>query len=76
MLQFFSGQNGDQRTSAESNIYTGKVMTDYSTSNGCKQIGTDFSFAWDQSTCQERFGSDKIQNEKSHSGTRTHNPVI
>ena len=34
------------------------------------------SFAWGQSTCQERVGSDKIQNEKFlvHSGTRTHNP--
>ena len=36
------------------------------------------SFAWGKSTCQERVGSDKIQNEKFlvHSGTRTHNPSI
>ena len=36
------------------------------------------SFAWDQSTCQDRVGSDKIQNEKFlvHSGTRTLNPSI
>ena len=32
-------------------------------------------FVWDQSTCQERVESDKIQNEKisAHSGTRTNN---
>ena len=36
------------------------------------------SFTWDQSTWQERVGSDKIQNEKFlvHSGTRTLNPSI
>ena len=36
------------------------------------------SFVWDQSTCQERVESDKIQNDKSlaHSGTRTHSLEI
>ena len=36
------------------------------------------SFVWDQSTCQERVESDKIQNDKSlaHSWTRTHNLEI
>ena len=36
------------------------------------------SFVWDQSTCQERVESDKIQNEKflPTVGLETHNPEI
>ena len=36
------------------------------------------SFVWDQSTCQERIESDKIQNENSltQSGTRNHSLEI